>query len=118
MTLLDKIKSLSSYSPCLINILRHIQPPPLSYYSVVGVIRTSLRRDQPNMEIAFTGPSGHGKSFLARRGMSSFWSIHIYLLCEPNSSSGLSSQYPDAYRECNDLTIHTRPVGFMFNELL
>jgi hypothetical protein len=35
-------------------------------------IRVSLRREQSNKEIAFTGPSGHGKSFLARRGTSAF----------------------------------------------
>jgi len=82
-------------------------------------IHISLSREQSNKEIGLTGPSGHGKSFLARRGTSAFGNIHIYLLCEPNSSSsGLSSQCSDTYRECNDLTIHARPVGFMFNESL
>lgn len=31
-------------------------------------IHISFRREQSNKEIALTGPSGHGKSFLARRG--------------------------------------------------
>jgi hypothetical protein len=35
-------------------------------------IRISLRREQSNKEISSTGPSGHGKSFLARRGASAF----------------------------------------------
>src|SRR6266699_1810057 len=35
-------------------------------------IRISLRREQSNKEITLTGPSGHGKSFLARRGTSAF----------------------------------------------
>jgi hypothetical protein len=37
MTLLDKIKSLSSCSPCSINVLGRIQRPLLSYYYVVSV---------------------------------------------------------------------------------
>jgi len=45
---------------------------PLVIFLCGRSIRISLRREQSNKEIGFTGPSGHGKSFLARRGTSTF----------------------------------------------
>lgn len=77
-----------------------------------------LKRDESNIEIVLTGPSGHGKSFLARRS-TSLLIYSYYLLRESNFlTSGISSQRSDAYCKCNNLTIHPRFVGFIFNESL
>jgi hypothetical protein len=101
----DRIKFLSSCSPCYTSILGLIRCRLLSSCFVVSVF-ASFRRDGVERQSALLGPSGHGKSFLARSCTSVLHRLH-HALCELNMlPSRLSSWGPNSYSERNDLTVY------------